>query len=71
MVFQNARYCNGFPTLRRNSDTLNASINSIISDVFSLFPYFLVTKMVTVALRAGGVTFCEGFVDNERENGLS
>ena len=48
MVFQNARYCNGFPTLRRNSDTLDVSIHSIISDVFSLFLNFLVTKMVTV-----------------------
>ena len=55
MVFQNARYCNGFPTLRRNSDTLGVSIHSILSDVFSLFPYFPVTKMVTVELGARGL----------------
>ena len=48
MFFKNARYCNGFPTLRRNSDTLDVSIHSILSDGFSLFPYFQVTKMVTV-----------------------
>ena len=48
MVFQNARYCNGFPTICRNSDMLDASIHSILSDVFCLFPYFPVTKMVTV-----------------------
>ena len=34
MVCQNARYCNGFPTFRRISDTLDTSINSILSDVF-------------------------------------
>ena len=50
MDFQNARYCNGFPTLRRNSCTLAASISSIHSDIFSLFPHFRVTKMVTVGL---------------------
>ena len=51
MDFQNARYCNGFPTLRRNSDTLGTSISSTVSDIFSLFPYFPVTKMVTVVWR--------------------
>ena len=51
MDFHNARYCNGFPTIRRNFDTLDISIHSILSDIFSLFPYFLVTKMVTVVLR--------------------
>ena len=40
MVFQNARYCNGFPTLRRNSDTLDVSIHSILSDVFRFVPVF-------------------------------
>jgi len=50
MVFQNARYCNGFPTLRRDSKLLVISIHSILSDVFSLFPYSPVTKMVTVVL---------------------
>jgi len=50
MGFQNVRYCNGFPTLCRNSDMLDASIHSIISDVFFLFLKFLVTKMVTVLL---------------------
>ena len=53
MFFKNARYCNGFPTLRRNSDTLGVSIHSILSDVFSLFPYVPVTKMVTGVLEAG------------------
>ena len=52
MAFQNARYCNGFPTFRRNSNTLDASVNSTISDVFSLFPYFPVTKMVTVKVES-------------------
>ena len=51
MSFQNARYCNGFPILRGNSDTLGVSIHSILSDVFSLFPYVPVTKMVTVVTR--------------------
>ena len=56
MLFQNARYCNGFPTIRRNFDTLDVSIHSILSDIFSLFPYFLVTKMVTVELGARGLS---------------
>ena len=54
-LFKNTRYCNGFPTIRRNSDTLDPSIQSILSDVFSLFPYFPVTNMVTVALGARGL----------------
>ena len=48
MVFQDARYCNGISTLRRNSTRLAASIHSILSDVFFLFSYAPVTKMVTV-----------------------
>ena len=40
MVFQNARYCNGFPTLRRNSDMLGVSIYSILSDIFLFVPVF-------------------------------
>ena len=40
MVFQNARYCNGFPTLRRNSDTLDVSIHSILSDIFLFVPVY-------------------------------
>ena len=48
--FKNARYCNCFSTLRRNPDTVDDSINSIVSDIFSLFPNYLVSKMVTVVL---------------------
>ena len=48
MFFQNARYCNGFPTVRRNSDMLGVSIHSILSDVFSLVPVYSGHKMVTV-----------------------
>ena len=40
MVFQNARYYNGFPTFHRNFDTLEVSINSILSDVFRFIPAF-------------------------------
>ena len=40
MVFQNARYCNGFPTLRRNFDPLGVSIYSILSDVFLFVPAY-------------------------------
>ena len=61
MSFQNARYCNGFPTLRRHFDTLDASIHSTVSDVFSLFPYVPVTKMVTVVL--GLSPNCDGIAD--------
>ncbi|MGH7182888.1 MAG: hypothetical protein ACREJN_13040, partial [Nitrospiraceae bacterium] len=45
-----ARYCNGFPTIRRNSNTLDGSISSTVSDIFTMLPYFPVTKMVTVVL---------------------
>jgi hypothetical protein len=54
MFFQNARYCNGFPILHCSSNTLDVSIHSIISNYFSLFPYFSVTKMVTAVLGAVG-----------------
>ena len=40
MDFHNARYCNGFPTLRRNSDMLGVSIYSILSDIFLFVPVF-------------------------------
>ena len=40
MSVKNDRYCNGFPTLRRNSDPLNVPFSSVISDVFSPVPIF-------------------------------
>jgi hypothetical protein len=61
MYVQNARYCNGFPTLRRNSDRLAASIHSTLSDLFYLFPYFPVTKMVTVVLGKQVLFVAPGF----------
>ena len=67
MVFQNARYCNGFPTIRRKFDTFDDSISSIISDVFSLFLNFLVTKMGTAAL--GLSPNCDGIIDLSMQSG--
>ena len=54
MVFQNARYCNGFPTIRRNSDTLEATISSTVSDGSLFVPEYSGHKMGTVMEGAGG-----------------
>ena len=61
MDFQNARYCNGFPTIRRNFDTLEVSIHSILSDVFLFVPVFSGHKNGHSRTGKVGTTSAPGF----------